>query len=274
MLKKINVFIIVAIISILPSFAKVDKTSSEYLKDKKHFALMNPLAESVAQRAIKKVLKKETGENFKVKFDGYTLSSMKSGIFKNLEIIGKDVKIEGVDVKYLRLKSASDYNWIDYTQKPLLIKTDMMYDYEIYLTEDGINQALDNKEYKKTLAKVNGIAYPLFVINDTQVKVKNDRLYLILDYNFPISPSKKNKTFVVSTGFKVENNKIKASNVNIDKAYGNLQGSKVANLINLLDPLSFTLDIVNKKDCNGRVENVKIVDGIVQISGRIFVKGE
>ena len=47
-----------------------------------------------------------------------------------------------------------------------------------------------------------------------------------------------------------------------------------SNLINLLDPLSFTLSILDKKKCNAKVENVKIVDNIIQINGKIFVKGD
>lgn len=257
-----------------PVFASDTDYTSESLKGKKHFAVMNPLAESIAQKVIKKTLKKETNSNFKVKFDGYTLGSMKKGIFKYLEVSGKDLSVEGIEVPYLKIKTISDFNWIDYTQNPPVFKSDMTYWYEMNLSEKSINQALKTKEYQKKLEKVNNKAYPLFVIHDVRVKLRHDKIHVIMDYNFPIAPSSKNRSFVVSSDFKVEENKIKAYNIGIDNAYGRLSAEKVANLINLLDPLSFTLDLVDKKKCNAKVENVKIVDNIIQINGKIFVKGE
>ena len=130
------------------------------------------------------------------------------------------------------------------------------------------------QKYQKVLEKVNSIAYPLFVINDSEIRIRNNKVYVIMDYNFPIAPMKRNKTFMASTAFRVENNKILASNVGVDSAYGNIQPNKVSNLINLLDPLSFTLSLMNTKKCNARVENVKIINNIIQIDGKIIVKGD
>ena len=266
--------IFLTLLMCLPVSAKADTCTPEYLKEKKHFAVLNPIVEATAQRVIKKSLKKQTNGDYKVKFDGYTFTSMKKGIFKNLDIDGKDLKIEGIDIPRLKIGTISDYNWIDYTQKPPVMKSDMTYSYEIYLSEDSLNQALDKKEYRKTLEHVNGIAYPLFVINDVVIRLKNNKMYIVMEYDFPLTLKPKHRTFMVSTGFKVLNNKIVADNIEIDKSYGNLQTNKVSNLINLLDPLSFTLSILDKKKCNAKVENVKIVDNIIQINGKIFVKGD
>ena len=129
-MKKFLLLTIATLLLTPVSYAKVDKSSAEYLRNKIHFAIMNPLAESFAQKTIKNTLKKETGGNYKVDFDGYTLSSMKQGVFKNLVITGKGLKIEGIEVPYLRIKSISDYNWIDYTQNPPVMKTNMSYAFE------------------------------------------------------------------------------------------------------------------------------------------------
>lgn len=255
-------------------YAKVDKSSENYLKNKKHFSIINPCVEKIAEKTIRKSLKKETGGKYKVKFDGYTLSSMKQGIFKNLEITGQNLLIDDIKIPYLKIKSISDYNWIDYTQKPIVIKSDMNYVFEVHLTEDAINTALDKKEYQDKLNKVNSIAYPLFVVNNVDVKIQNNKARFSIYYNFPISPAKKDKVFHVTSGFRVENNKILASNIDVDKTYASLQKNKIANLINLLDPLSFTLSLIDEKKCNARIENVKIVDNIIQINGKIYVKGE
>lgn len=273
-MKKIFISLLTFIFLITPTFAKVDKTSSDYLKNKKHFAILNPPAECLAEKIIKKSLKKETGADFKVKFEGYTLSSMKQGIFKYLEISGKDIIVEDIHLPYVCFKTVSDYNWIDPTKNPPAMKSDMTFAYNLKLSEQSMNEALKNKEYQKTIQKVNKRAYPLFVINDVRIRIKHDKIHIIMGYNFPISPAKKDKTFMVSTKFKVDNGKILASEVGIDNAYGHLSLEKVTNLINLLDPLSFTLDLMNTRKCNGKIENISIVDNMVQVDGKIFVKGE
>ena len=68
-MKKIFLLLIMLSLSVSATFA-TDKLSEDYLKNNKHFAIMNPIAESIAEHAIKSSLKKETGTNFKVKFTG------------------------------------------------------------------------------------------------------------------------------------------------------------------------------------------------------------
>lgn len=270
-MKKILILLICVFI-MLPVFAKTDKNSVEYLKEKKHLSLMNPVVEKIAEKAIKKSLKKEFKGTYKVDFDGYTLGSMRAGIFKNFVVKGKNLEIDGIEIPYLKLISVTDYNWIDYKAEPMVYKSDMTFIYEMDLTEDSINSALKHKSYKKKIEKINNIAYPLFILYETRVKIKNSKLYIIMEYNLPLASFKRNKTFIVSTNLKVENNKIYANNVNIDKSYGNLSLNKVTNLINLLDPLTFTLSLIESKDCQGRVDSVTIMDDIIKINGRINIR--
>ena len=251
-----------------------DKFSADYLKNHKHFAIMNPVAESIAEHSIKRSLKKETGADFKVKFDGYTLSSMKKGIFKNLEITGEDVPVEGIVLPYVNLKTATDYNYIDYTKDPVVFKSDMTFTYEIDLSEESLNTALKHTDYQKVLNTINDIAYPMFQVKGVSTKIRNNRIYILTEYNFPIAPSARNRVFVASSDFKVDKEKIKAVNVKVDSAYGALSLSKVANLLNLLNPLEFTLDLLETKKCDAIVENVNIVDNKVKINGKIYVKGD
>lgn len=274
MKKNLLMLLITGTLIITPVWAKTDTTSKEYLQTKKHFSIMNPVAESIAQSIIKRSLKKETGANFKVKFDGYTLSSMKKGIFKNLEIKGKNIEIEDIHVPYLMVKTVSDYNWVDYSQTPPLYKTNMTFYYDMTLDENSINDALSSKEYQTTLKKINDIAYPLFEMKGVKVRILKDKMYIVTEYNFPISPSKNNKTFMMTSDFKVENGKIIAHDVSVHEAYGNLSLNKVTNLVNLLNPLAFTLSAMDTRKCKGKIENVNIVDNKIQINGKIFVKGD
>ena len=151
-MKKFLLFTIINLLFFSPVLARVDKTDAEYLKNKRHFAIMNPIAESVVEKAIKKNLKKEMGSGYyKVRFNGYTLSSLKKGIFKNLEITGKNVETEGIHIPYLNLKNATHYNWIDLDSDPITVKSDMAFNYSLILDETSLNDALKHKSFDKKL---------------------------------------------------------------------------------------------------------------------------
>ena len=273
-MKRLLALLITVFISTSFVLASTDKYSKEYLQGKKHFSLSRCLAESIARRGIKSALKKETGAKFDVKFEGYTASSIKKGVFKNIELTGENINSDGIIIPYVHLKSLTDYNYIDYNQNPMKFKSDMTFAYDVLLTDETINQALEKSDYNKTLSKVNRIAGSLFVIKKVRTKIVNNKLYIVIDYNFPIVKSSKDKSLVTSSDFKVVNGKIKAKNVHLDSVYGNLGLDKVANLINLLNPLEFTLDMLDENKYKGNIENVNIVDNNIKVDGKIYLKGE
>lgn len=269
-MKKILTFLLIAFLSTNLTFA-VDKYSVEYLQGKNHFSITKGIAEYTVKKAIKKALKKETGTNFDINFEGYTVSSIKRGIFKSIEISGKDVKVDNIFIPYVHLKSLDDYNSIDYTKNPIEFRCDMTYAYDILLDDEAINTALKESDYNKILTKVNKIASPFFVIKNVRTKIVDNKLYIITDYNLPIAITK-DRSFVAQSDFEVVNGIIKAKNVSIDTSYGNLGLNKVANLINYLNPLEFTLKILNEEKQKTTIENINIVDNKVKVDGKIYVK--
>ena len=141
-------------------------------------------------------------------------------------------------------------------------------------TEKSINTALEQNDFKNTIQKINKKAYPLFAIENFNVRTNDDKVFLIMDYLLPLSGSNKIRRFIVSTKFKIDNGKIIADNIEINTSYGNVPIEKIANLINLLDPLTFTLTKINEQNCKSQIEDVIIKDDIIKINGKIFIKGE
>ena len=274
-MKKILLMFSIYYLILMPVFAQNNKITEEYLKNKKHFSVMNPIVENIAEKAIKTKLKKDLGKGrYRVKFDGYSLGSMKCGVFKNLEVIGKNFKINDIEVPYLKLKNETDYNWIDFSEKTVRIKSNIVFNYDLELTEKSVNSALKQKDFEKNIEKINQKAFPLFALKEVTIRIHNDKVFMIMDYFLPISGDKKIRKFVVSSKFKVDNGKILADSININTSYGNIPIAKVANLINLLDPLTFTLIKINEQNCKSQIENVIINDDIIKINGKIFIKGE
>ena len=257
-----------------PVFAKTDRTSEEYLKTGRHVSAINPFVEGLVEHAIKRAIKKEAKGKYKVKFRGYTLSSMKQGIFKYLEITGKNIVAENIHLPYCKIKTVTDYNWIAYNQDPVVFKSNVTFDVVAHLSEETINDALQTEEYLKVIRKINKIAFPLFTLNKVTVKIRNNKVHMIMFYNLPLNPKPHDKTFMVSSGFKAENGKIRTYGIGFDNAYGNLPLNKVTNLVNLINPLEFTTNLLDNNDTKSVVENLKIEDDIIIINGKIYVKGE
>lgn len=273
-MKKFFVIILTSLFLTMPVLAKTDKTSLDYLKNKKHFAIVNPIAENFVEKLIKKALKEQVGNfKYKTKFEIYTLSSLKKGIFKRAEITAYDFNFDNIPIKYVNIKSLDEYIWIDIKSDPMKFKTDANLEYNIELTEESINAALDKKDYQKKLAKVNNIAYPLFTIHDLNAYVKNNYFVFLMSYSLPLSSSNKTRTFTAASNFLVDDGKIKVDNIKVDKAYSKMPLHKIANLLNLLDPLTFTISELTDNKCKSKIESVKVEDNIIKINGKIFIKG-
>ena len=270
-----NFLVLIFIFSLfsIPVFA-TNTASEDYLKTARHVSVMNPFAEAIVEHALKKSIKKEAKGKYKVTFRGYTLSSMKKGIFKYLEISGKNIVAENIHIPYCNIKTVTDYNWIDYNQNPVVFKSDITFNVITHLSEESINDALQTEEYIKILRKINKLAYPLFTLNKVSVKIRHNKVHIIMFYNSPIHPKSHDKTFMVSSGFKAENGKIKTYGIGFDNAYGNLPLNKVTNLINLLNPLEFTTNLIDNKKSKSVIESLKIEDDIIIINGKIYIKGE
>ena len=273
-MKKFLTLLIITSFLVLPVYAAKDRTTEEYLKGSYHPFAMSFLGENIVNTAIKHALKKEAPGRYKVKFKGYTLSSIKKGIFKYLEITGKNVDADGIEIPYFNIKTVTDYHYIDYNQTPVAFKSDMEFDCIVHLSEKSINDALEKDDYNKILRNINKKAFPMFTIIKVNVKLKNNKMYIIMSYNFPLAPREKDRTFMVSSRLHIVNNEIKPYDISFDTAYGNLPLNKVVNLVNMLNPLNFTAKLIDSKDGEYKIKEIKIEDDIVIINGKIFVKGD
>ena len=272
-MKRTVVLLILAMLIQIPSADAVDRYSKEYLQNHHHFAIINPVVECAVEKAIKSQLRKETGAEFNVKFTGYTTSSMKKGIFKSFELSTDHLLIDdNIPITDLYLKSETDYNYIDYTKSPLEFKSDMTYSYDMFITDEALNIPLKDKRYKKVIENVNNIAYPLFEIKEVHTRIKDNRLFIVLGYTSPLKNSPRIRQFVVSSDIKIEDGKMKTTDLRIDSKYGNIGLNKVANLINLLNPMEFAVEVLKSQQCKVNIENAKIIDDKIKINGKIFVE--
>lgn len=272
-MKKI-VLIILMFLFLVPSYAGTEATS-ETIKETK-FSITKPIVEKIVQNYIQKKAKEELGKKskVKVKFESYSIATLKKGIFKYFEITGKNVLYEGIHVPYMNLKTISDYNWIDYEKNPVEFKSDMVFNYELHLDEQAISDALNNEKYKSNLNNVNNLMHPFFAVRNVDIKINDNRVYIYVQYSVPLVNINKEYKMAIVSDFKVSNGRIKPDNLRIEQGYRNISLRKITHLINLLDPLTYTLKILENKQCTANIEYIKIDDNVIKVSGKVLVKGK
>ena len=233
----------------------------------------NFLVEKTAQSILRKQIEKEAQGKFNVKLDSFSLSDLKAGRFKFLQIIGQEVVAEDVYLSYLKLKTMCDYNYITLDKKNNLItfKENFGMSFFMGISEDDLNNTMNSISYKKLVDEVNnfGKTYHIFNITSTNIKLRNNQLMYILEISIPFIKNKQN--IVVSSDINVYNGKIYLTKTNIINKHFNLDLGNLSYIMNYVNPLNFSLKILKNKDADLIVENAVIKNNRIDINGKIIV---
>ena len=130
---------------------------------------------------------------------------------------------------------------------------------------------MQSSDYKRMIDDLNGIAgrLNLFEITSTRVKLRNNKMYYVMNYAIPFV--RKTKQLVISADLKVENNKILLANTNFMNNTMSLDVDKLSRLFNYINPLDFSAKILENKEAKFSVETVKISDGKIKIDGKATI---
>lgn len=233
----------------------------------------NILAEKVAQSIIKKEIKKTADGKYKVSLKSYSVADLKNGRFKSLEIEGKNIVVDGVAVSYFDAKTLCSFNYIEPDKKTnsATFKEDFLMGYTITLNESDLNTTMKTPGYTKVIADLNMLAKDLsfFNVDSTQVKIRNNKLYYIVRISVPFV--RNTQDIVMETDLKVKNGDISFVNARIVNEKFSMDMGKLSPILNYLNPLEFSMQILENKNTTIKVQNVSIVDNKVNVSGTIFV---
>ncbi len=233
----------------------------------------NLIAQQVAQSLIKRQLKKESGEKFKVKVSSYSMADLKAGRFKSLDISGENLDLDGVYVSYMDFKTLCDFNYIvfDKNTNSVFFKEAFPMSYSIVMNENDINNTMNSSAYSKLIRDVNklGSAMNLFKINDTHVKIHNNQFFYIFDYSLPFLGGHYN--MVVEADLRVEDGNIAFQNTKIASKNFRIDISQLARVLNYLNPLEFSLNILENNNTTMNVRNISLVNNAINVHGTLVV---
>ena len=233
----------------------------------------NFIAEKVGESLVKKAIKKNiVSGKISANLDSYSTRDLKAGRFKSLEITGKDVDIEGIYISYFNAKTLCNFNYIAPSgDNNYIVKENIPIAFNTEITEEDLNKTMNSSDYKRLIDDINSIGGSLnvFQIVSTSVKLKNGKMYYIVRYAIPFV--RKSKEVVISSDINVENGKIVLANTNFVRNNSLLDIDKFSSILNYINPLDFSAKILENKDANFSIKNVKITDQKINIDGIITV---
>lgn len=232
---------------------------------------MTFLAEKVAQSIIRSELKKATKEKFKVELKSYSIKDLMLGRFKSLRIWGKNLDIDGVYLTSFETKTACDFNYVELSKNAIKFKENMVMNYALELSNEDLKKTMKSSGYldKLNRTKLVALGITFFKLEGADVQIKNDKLYFTINVTSPMSS--KPVSIVLCADVKVEDGDIVLTKISFVNLYTMIDLSKLTYLLNALNPLTFSTDILNNKNSEMSVQSVDIIGDKIYIKGNVFI---
>lgn len=234
------------------------------------------IAEKFGEKIIKKQIKKESGQKFKVSLKSFSMLDLKHGIFKSLKITGKNLDIDGIKVSLFKAETLCDFNYFDLKSNEIYNKSNLLMSYSLIFSEEDLKDTVKSQAYEKILKKIdlNALGIKLIKIDSVDVAIRDDRLHVMMNVSsaitsmFGISSALK---FEVSSALKVEDGKIQVYDVRLENSNRKLNIGKYLTLFNYIDPLQYSLDAFSITNGKLMIKTINISDDKIFVDGIIFI---
>lgn len=230
-------------------------------------------SEQLAQFIIGKELKKATKESFKVRVKSYSAMDLAHGRFKSMVISGKNLDIDGIYLSSLSLKTLCDFNYVDLSSKDIKFKENIVMGFSTEISETDLRKTMQSSGYLDMLKNINLSAFGVtfFKITGADVKINNNKLYMIVKISSQLFLTKAPTDVIVGTDIKVEEGRIVLTKIDLVNLFTRIDLSKMTYLLNAINPLTFTTDILNNKKTQTSIQSVDIIGNKILIGGQIFI---
>lgn len=214
------------------------------------------------EHVLEKQAKKEFKGNFDVKLKSFSKKDLKEGKFKSITASGENLEIDGISIQKITLNSLCEYNQLAKNESG---KYEFVTDFPALLTFEftpqNINQVKNMPEYKAKLAKINSELNGFLKISDMNFDLRDDKLIYDINYTLPFSPNE--QRISISSDVAYFNNTVYNQTETASGKSVVLQFFKMANALNYINPLDFSMKFLQNNNIAGSVQNVYIKDNKV-----------
>lgn len=234
---------------------------------------LNFTTEKIAQSILKKeILKTAPSDNLKVKLDSYSSRDLKNGIFKSLSVTGEDVHVNDIYLSYLNMNTLCNYNYIKQSNDDVVFMEDFPMSFNIKMSQSDINKTMESDKYQKVINDLNKMGSSYFAglqISSTKVAIKANKFYYIIGIAIPFIRNE--QKLVINTDLTVKKGKINFANTKLVSDSFSLDLQSVDFILNYLNPLDFSVNILDNKDAKIYVKDVNIKNNLVETNGVVVI---
>jgi len=230
------------------------------------------LSEKIAEARIRHELKKATKQNFKVSVKSYSILDLINGRLRAITISGENLNINGVYLTSLELKTLCDYNHLQFNTKPIKFKENMVVGFSTVISDTDLMNTMESSGYldKLNCVNVHGCGITFFKLSGAGVNIKNNKLHLKVKITSQLLLEKPIDV-KLATDLKAVNGRIVLTKIDLGNMTKGVDLSKVANQLNRINPLTFSLNILENKNTKMCINGVKINGNKVTVRGNIFI---
>lgn len=232
---------------------------------------------SITEKKVESILKKEvlkigSADELKIDIDSFSPKDLKNGIFKSMHVVGKNVVINDISLAALDLKTLCDFNYIKQSGEEVVFVEALPLAFDVTMTQSSLNSTIKGSKYQKAIEELNKIAnsYNLGLrVSSTNVAIKNNKFYFIIGFDIPFV--KREHKLVFETDIRVKNGKIDFYKTKLVSGHFNLDIKVLDFMLNTLNPLDFSVNILDKKEAKVTVKNAEFKNGVVVANGVIVI---
>lgn len=230
------------------------------------------LSEKIAQARISSELKKATHQHFDVYVKSYSFQDFVHGRFKSIVISGKDLDIEGAHLSSLELKTLCDFNYVQFNRTPIRFKENLIIGFTTVISDDDLMKTVESNGYldKLNCVNVKGCGITFFKLSGADVQIKNNKLFFKVRVTSQLLLAEP-LDIKMSTDLKVEDGRIVFTKVDLSSLPNGMDLTNFAYRLNAINPLTFSLDVLENKNTKMCIKDVKIVGDKIIIKGNIFI---
>ena len=230
----------------------------------------NITAEAIAGMILKKSILKQANGKFKVNINSYSVKDLKKGIFKSFSLKGKNVNLDGIQFSELNIKTLCKFNYIGFNEfKKPVFKEALPVSFSVVMTQDDINKTMDSPSYRRITDSINMLGKGFFKVTSGQVNIADNQFYYVLNVAVPFV--KNIQKIVICSDLKIRDGNIDFTNTRLVSNSFMIDLKKIDWLINYINPLDYSLEVLENNNASLTVRNVKIKDNKVYADGYIVI---
>lgn len=230
------------------------------------------LSEKITEMRVKSELKKATKQNFDVSVKSYSIQDLLQGRFKAITISGKNLDINGAYLTSLDLKTLCDFNYVQFDKSPIKFKENMIIGFVTVISDEDLMKTMHSSGYldKLNCVNVHGCGITFFKLSGAGVDIENNKLYFKVRVTSQLLLEKP-LDIEMSTDLKAKDGRIALTKIDLKNVVKGVDLSRVANQLNSMNPLTFSLEVLENKNTKMCINNVQIVENKIMINGNIFI---